>query len=50
MDVDPAEIGKNQTASLAVVGDVRTSLRIMVKLLLQRAIKKTDDSLWLKTC
>jgi len=45
MDVDPAEIGKNQTASLAVVGDVRTSLRIMVKLLLQKAIKKTEDSL-----
>ena len=40
MDVDPAEIGKNQTAQVAVVGDVRASLRIMVKLLLQKAIKK----------
>ena len=40
MDVDPAEIGKNQTAQLAVVGDVRASLRIMVKLLLQKSIKK----------
>ena len=41
MDVDPAEIGKNQTAQLAVVGDVQMNLRIMVKLLLQKAIKKT---------
>ena len=48
MDVDPAEIGKNQTAQLAVVGDVRVNLRIMVKLLLQKAIKKTDESPWIK--
>ena len=33
MDVDPAEIGKNQTTQIAVVGDVRASLRIMVRLL-----------------
>ena len=33
IDVDPSEIGKNQTsAHVAVVGDVRASLRIMVKL------------------
>ena len=48
MDVDPAEIGKNQTTNLAVVGDVRTSLRIMVKLLLQKQIKKTEESVWFK--
>ena len=48
MDVDPAEIGKNQTTSVAVVGDVRASLRIMVKLLLQRSVKKTEDSVWIK--
>ncbi len=42
MDVDPAEIGKNQTTHVAVVGDVRTSLRIMVKILIQKAIKRTD--------
>ena len=48
MDVDPAEIGKNQTTQVAVVGDVRASLRIMVKMLIQRAIKKTEDSPWLK--
>jgi acetolactate synthase-1/2/3 large subunit len=48
MDVDPAEIGKNQNAQIAVVGDVKVSLRIMVKLLMKRAIKKSEDSLWIK--
>ncbi len=48
MDVDPAEIGKNQTTSVAVVGDVRASLRIMVKMLMQKAIKKTEENSWLK--
>jgi acetolactate synthase I/II/III large subunit len=48
MDVDPAEIGKNQTTSIAVVGDVQATLRIMVKLLLQKSIKKIEDTTWLK--
>ena len=48
MDVDPAEIGKNQTTSVAVVGDVRASLRIMVKMLMQQAVKKTEDTTWLR--
>lgn len=48
MDVDPAEIGKNQTTSIAVVGDVQATLRIMVKLLIQKSIKKTEGTLWLK--
>ena len=48
LDVDPAEIGKNQTTQIAVVGDVRASLRIMVKMLQQKAIKKTNENIWLK--
>jgi acetolactate synthase I/II/III large subunit len=48
MDVDPAEIGKNQTTQVAVVGDVRASLRIMLKLLVKRAIKKDESSPWFK--
>ena len=48
MDVDPAEIGKNQNAQIAVVGDVKVNLRVMVKLLLQKTIKKTDESPWVK--
>jgi len=48
LDVDPAEIGKNQTTQVAVVGDVRASLRVMVKMLTQQAVKRTDDNAWLK--
>jgi len=48
MDVDPAEIGKNQTTQVAVVGDVKASLRIMIKMLQQKAFKKTDDNKWIK--
>ena len=48
MDVDPAEIGKNQNAQIAVVGDVKVNLRVMVKILLQKAIKKTEETPWFK--
>ncbi|MGQ0605525.1 MAG: biosynthetic-type acetolactate synthase large subunit [Candidatus Nitrosotenuis sp.] len=48
LDVDPAEIGKNQTTSVAVVGDVKASLRIFVKLLMQKTLKKSDENAWLK--
>ena len=48
MDVDPAEIGKNQTTSVAVVGDVRTSLRILGKILMDKAVRASDDNPWLK--
>ena len=48
MDVDPAEIGKNQTTSVAVIGDVRTSLRIFGKLLMDKAVRPSDDNPWLK--
>lgn len=47
MDVDPAEIGKNQTTNVAVVGDVRASLRIMLKVLQNRP-RMTEDTKWLK--
>jgi len=48
MDVDPAEIGKNQTTKVAVVGDVKASLRIMIKMLMKKAIQKDKLSPWLK--
>ncbi len=48
MDVDSAEIGKNQTTNVAVVGDVSVSLRIMITMLTKKAIKKTEDTVWLK--
>ena len=46
MDVDPAEIGKNQRTQVAIVGDVRASLRVMIKMLEPRARK--DGSAWLR--
>lgn len=48
LDVDPAEIGKNQTTSVAVVGDVKASLRIFLRMLAQQAVKKSEQNLWLK--
>src|ERR671933_1327164 len=33
MDVDPAEIGKNKSVDVAVIGDVKSSLRTLVKML-----------------
>jgi acetolactate synthase-1/2/3 large subunit len=46
LDVDPAEIGKNQTTSVAVVGDVKASLRVFIKLLMQKALKKSEHNIW----
>lgn len=48
LDVDPAEIGKNQTTSVAVVGDVRASLRIFLRLLIQKVTKPSEDNVWIK--
>jgi acetolactate synthase-1/2/3 large subunit len=49
MDVDPAEIGKNKAADIAIVGDVKASLRTAVKMLAKRTMMKRDaDNPWLK--
>ena len=49
LDVDPAEIGKNKAADIAVVGDVKSSLRTAVKMLTKYMIvKRTIDDPWLK--
>jgi acetolactate synthase I/II/III large subunit len=49
MDVDPAEIGKNKAADIAIVGDVKASLRTAVKMLAKHEIIKRDiDNPWLK--
>lgn len=36
MDVDPAEIGKNKSVDLAVIGDVKSSLKTLVKMVTKR--------------
>lgn len=48
MDIDPAEIGKNKSVDIAIVGDVKSSLRSMVKMLSKKIIKKDSDNEWLK--
>ncbi|MDQ3984215.1 MAG: thiamine pyrophosphate-dependent enzyme, partial [Thermoproteota archaeon] len=48
MDVDPAEIGKNKSVDVAVVGDVKSSLRTLVKILSKKIVKKNADYPWLK--
>jgi acetolactate synthase-1/2/3 large subunit len=48
LDVDPAEIGKNKSVDVAVVGDVKSSLRTIVKMLTTKGIKKDPDNSWLK--
>ena len=48
LDVDPAEIGKNK-ADIAVVGDVKSSLRTAVKMLTKyKIVKRAIDDPWLK--
>jgi acetolactate synthase-1/2/3 large subunit len=48
MDIDPAEIGKNKSVDVAIVGDVKSSLRTLVKLLSKKTAKKEADNPWLK--
>lgn len=48
MDIDPAEIGKNKSVDIALVGDVKSSLRTLVKMFSKKIIKRDSDSPWLK--
>jgi acetolactate synthase-1/2/3 large subunit len=48
MDIDPAEIGKNKSVDVALVGDVKSSLHTLVKMVSKRAAKKGTESPWLK--
>jgi len=47
-DVDPAEIGKNKSVDVAVIGDVKSSLRTIVKMLTTKGIRRDPDNSWLK--
>jgi acetolactate synthase I/II/III large subunit len=47
MDVDPAEIGKNKSVDVAIIGDVKSSLRTLVKMLSKVMVKKDQDNPWL---
>ncbi len=48
LDIDPAEIGKNKSVDVALVGDVKSSLRTLVKMFSKKMIKKDSDNPWLK--
>src|ERR687890_2530227 len=48
MDVDPAEIGKNKSVDVAVIGDVKSSLRTIVKMLTTKGMRRDPDNSWLK--
>jgi len=49
MDIDPSEIGKNKNVDIAVVGDVKSSLRTAVKMLSKQIVKKREaDNPWLR--
>jgi acetolactate synthase-1/2/3 large subunit len=47
-DVDPSEIGKNKSVDVAVIGDVKSSLRTVVKMLTTKGIRRDPDNSWLK--
>lgn len=47
-DVDPAEIGKNKSVNAAVIGDVKSSLRTLIKLIPKNfRINEEISRLWL---
>ena len=48
LDVDPAEIGKNQTTMVAVVGDLKVSLRIMLTILKHKTIRADERGAWVQ--
>jgi acetolactate synthase-1/2/3 large subunit len=48
MDIDPAEIGKNKSVDVAIVGDVKSSMKTMIKILNKKIVKRSDEQPWLK--
>jgi acetolactate synthase-1/2/3 large subunit len=42
-DIDPAEIGKNKTVNAAVIGDVKSSLRTLIKMI-PKTFKSDEES------
>ena len=48
IDIDPSEIGKNKSVTIPVVGDVRVSLRALVKMLGTRMSKREGENMWVR--
>jgi len=47
IDIDPAEIGKNRTPQLSIVGDVKVVLQQMLKQADKKNFKKYDKNSWI---
>jgi acetolactate synthase I/II/III large subunit len=48
MDIDPAEIGKNKSVDVAIVGDVKSSMKTMIKILNKKIVNRNEENPWLK--
>jgi acetolactate synthase-1/2/3 large subunit len=48
LDIDPAEIGKNKSVDVAVIGDVKSSLRTLVKMLTKKVVQQDKNNPWLR--
>ena len=48
MDIDPAEIGKNKSVDVAIVGDVKSSMKTMIKILNKQIVNRNEENPWLK--
>lgn len=48
MDIDPAEIGKNKSVDVAIIGDVKSSMKTVVKMLSKKLIRRSERTQWLK--
>jgi acetolactate synthase-1/2/3 large subunit len=48
MDIDPAEIGKNKSVDVAIVGDVKSSMKTMIKILNKKIVNRNKENPWLK--
>ncbi len=53
MDIDPAEIGKNKSVDVAIIGDVKSSMKTLIKMLSssmkkESNVNNTDENRWLK--
>jgi acetolactate synthase I/II/III large subunit len=48
MDIDPAEIGKNKSVDVAIVGDVKSSMKTMIKILNKKIVNRNEGNPWLR--
>jgi len=48
IDIDPAEIGKNKQVDVPLIGDVKATLRVLIKMLSNTIVKSSNDNPWLR--